>query len=191
MKKQWDYEQKAVFVVFVLWFAAGLVAGVLLANAGFFQNQEDAKLWGIYTLENIKGVSRKGSRYFYFLLVRRYCVYLAILLSACTPFAKRMVVCFLLLSGFSFGFLSGTVVLLGGMHGIAAMWAAMLPYALCYIPAQLTLLFRVYCMNGMLFRKSRKEVRTFFLVSLGGIVLLFIGISMECGIVPALWNLFH
>lgn len=190
MKKQWNYEQKAALASIVLWFAAGLLAGVLLSNIGFWQNQEDAYLWGLYTLENMKNASRKTRGYFNYLLMHRYSVYLAVLLSSCTPFSRHIITCFLLLVGFSFGFLSGSVFLLGGMSGIVTMWAAMMPHALCYIPAKCMLLFRIYCMKGMLFRRTRQEVKGFFLLSLEGIALMFLGILAEYQLAPELLKYF-
>lgn len=190
MKKQWDYEQKAALVAILLWFAGGLLAGVLLSNIGFFQNQDEAKLWGFYTLENMEHAGRKTRAYFYYLLMHRYSVCLAILLSACTPFSRHIVICFLLLTGFSFGFLSGTVFLLGGMNGILTMWAAMVPHVFFYMPAQLMLLFRIYCMKGMLFRRTRQEVKGFFFLSLGVIALVFLGILAEYRLTPELLKYF-
>lgn len=190
MKKQWDYEYRAALVSIILWFAVGLIAGTLLSNIGHFQNQEDAKLWTYYALGNMTDNSSKNSGYFYYLLVHRYSVYLAILLSACTPFSRHIIICFLLAAGFSFGFLSSTVFLLDGMKGIFTMWSAMMPHALCYIPVHLMLLIRVYGMKGMLFRQTGQEVKDFFLFSLEGIVIMFIGVLAEYWLAPELLKLF-
>lgn len=169
---------KRFFTIFLL---LGFLIGILYANLFAEEYIISSGILNDYFLSQYSQIEIEAEKYLWYLIRLRFFSIVCVGALGCTRLKKPVVAGVLLWTGFSGGILMTSAVMKIGVKGIFLCLSGLLPHFLCYVAVYLVVLWYL-----LQYPHGRWNMtKTVYCV-----LLMLLGILMECYINPVLLKMF-